>query len=139
MRKPLREALCEVTMLGVSEHERLLEQLRDQHQHTIQIGQSTHPLNSYTCGVHAFQLIGNNDYLDVAGFGLGRTFAGPEFVGFLVQNRMLQEVTSAQAARDDLAIYYFDGRFAHVDRLVSPGRLLSKWGTGHLSSRSRSD
>ena len=45
---------------------------------------------------------------------------------------MLQEVTSAQAARDDLAIYYFDGRFAHVGRLVSPGRLLSKWGTGHL-------
>jgi hypothetical protein len=128
----LRSSIAEITEgAPVREHPTRIEALRVGYDHTIVVIESEHPIDQYTCGVHAFHLVGDPTYLEVAGYGLGRTFAGAEFMTFALQNRLLTPRQS-RALPGDLIFYFQNGVFRHVGRMNTEARVISKWGTGWL-------
>lgn len=131
-RDALRGMLTDMTLCDVRHQARFLERLRQTHPHTVKVLKSRVPLKRYTCGVYAFDLVGNAEYAQIAGFGFGRTFAGAEFLHHLIDQRLLEPRASGAAISGDLAIYFQDDKFVHVGRLLASQRVISKWGTGHL-------
>lgn len=128
----LRHELSEITEIApVHEHPARIATLQPEHGHTIAVIESAYPIERYTCGVHAFYLIEDPTYVEVAGFGLGRTFAGPEFLIFLLQNKLLTPRQSP-IVPGDLIVYLEGGTFRHVGRMKTETRVLSKWGIGCL-------
>jgi hypothetical protein len=121
-----------MTLKPIGEQAAMLERLRGEFAHTIEILDSNQPIESDTCAVHAFQLIGNRIYDDIRHSGLGRTFAGKDFVEFAINEQLLTECDPEEAVEGDLAIYLLEGRFGHIGVLQSDQRILSKWGTGYL-------
>jgi hypothetical protein len=115
----------------VEDHPAHIEALRAEHDHSIAVIESKHSIDRYTCGVHAFHLVEDPTYVEVAGFGLGLTFAGPEFITFLLSKQLLTPRQSS-ALTGDLILYFDTGAFRHVGRMKSETRVLSKWGTGWL-------
>lgn len=133
MTRELRIALSEMTEgASIEDHPRAIEELRSRFGHSIEIVESSHPITSYTCAVHAFGLIDDQTYIEVASYGLGRTFAGREFVEFILAKNLLTELSTHRLTENSLAIYLDHAQFRHVGIVRSRGRLLSKWGTGHL-------
>jgi hypothetical protein len=128
----LRHKLSEITETApVQEHPARIEALQSKHGHTITVVDSEYPIERYTCGVHAFYLIEDPTYVEIAGFGLSRTFAGPEFIDFLVQNELLSP-RQQPIVPGDLIVYFDGDTFRHVERMKTEARVLSKWGTGWL-------
>lgn len=109
-----------------------IEGLRTETGHSIELVKSEHNIERYTCCVHAFHLVEDPTYRDIAGFGLGRTFAGAKFIEFLLSNQLLAERQEDQARSDDLIMYFDDDHFKHVGKVINSGRILSKWGAGNL-------
>lgn len=132
MDRSLRERLCEMTLKPIGEQAAMLEQLRMEFAHGIRILDSEHPIEGYTCAVHAFHLLGDAVYQEIAASGLGSTFAGKDFVEFAIKEQLLTECGADDAVPGDLVIYFLDGRFGHIGRLQADRRVLSKWGTGYL-------
>lgn len=129
----LRSAITDITEgSSVEEHVGLLEELRQRLGHTIRPVESQESLAGYTCAVHAFHLVANPTYVDVASFGLGRTFAGKDFVEFFMRTDTQHPIDEVATQPDDLVVYFNGDDFCHVGRLISPGRVLSKWGRGLL-------
>jgi len=129
----LRHKLMEITEnIPLQEHPAHIEALRAETNHSVVVVESEHPIVRYTCGIHAFHLVGDPTYLKVADFGLGRTFAGPEFITFLLEHQLLTPRDGAAVLPDDLVIYFNNGVFRHVGRMKTHHRVLSKWGTGYL-------
>ena len=129
----LRDKLLEITLdPAVADHPNRVAQLVAEVAHTILLRDSAHPLDRYTCGVHAFHLVEDPDYVQVATTGLGSTFAGPEFIEFLLTHELLEPRKDGEQQADDLVIYFEGGVFRHVGRLLEDGRVISKWGTGCL-------
>jgi hypothetical protein len=114
------------------EHPAHIEVLRKELKHSIVVIESAHPIENYTCAVHAFHLIDDPTYLRIADFGLGKTFAGSEFIAFLLEHQLLVPRDGCSIIRDDLIIYLDNGSFKHVGRIHSPARMLSKWGKGYF-------
>lgn len=128
----LRRKLLEITEAApLHEHPARIEALLSEHNHSIAVIESEHPIERYTCGVHAFHLVEDPTYIEVADFGLGRTFAGPEFINFLLQRQLLLQRLSS-VLPGDLILYFDNGVFRHVGRMKTETRILSKWGTGWL-------
>lgn len=128
----LRHKLSEITETApVEEHPALIKALLPEHGHTITVVDSEYPIERYTCGVHAFYLIEDPAYVEIASFGLGRTFAGPEFIKFLIQNKLLLP-RQPSIVPGDLIVYFDAGTFRHVGRMKTETRVRSKWGTGWL-------
>lgn len=128
----IRRKLSEITETAlVQEHPNRIAALRPAIDHSITVVDSEHPIERHTCGVHAFYLVEDPTYLEIAGFGLGRTFAGPEFINFLLQNQLLAPRQSP-VAPGDLIVYFDNGIFRHTGRMKTETRVLSKWGTGWL-------
>jgi len=117
---------------SVADHPAILKNLRAEFEHSIEIVASEHPIELYTCGVHAFFLVDDPTYVEVATFGLGRTFAGPDFIRFVLERGFLEPLDSTHDVHGDLIMYFQEGEFRHVGRLMTPDCVLSKWGTGHL-------
>jgi hypothetical protein len=136
MDRSLRERLCEMTLKPIAEQAAMLERLRGEFAHTIEILDSDHPIEGYTCAVHAFQLVGNTVYDDIRHSGLGKTFAGKDFVEFAIKEQLLTECGAEEAVEGDLVIYLLDGCFGHVGLMQDDQRILSKWGTGYLCEHS---
>ena len=132
LHRSLRERLCEMTLQPIDEQRGILERLRGEFAHTIRILGGSHPIETYTCAVHAFELVRDPVYDDIRHSGLGKTFAGKDFVEFAIEKQFLLERGSAEASKGDFVIYLFEGRFGHVGRLQDQRQILSKWGTGHL-------
>jgi len=132
MDRSLRERLCEMTLKPISEQAAMLEQLRAEFSHSIQILDSEHPIEGYTCAVYAFHLVGDSVYQGIAASGLGSTFAGKDFVEFAIKEQLLAECGAEDAIQGDMVVYLLDGRFGHIGRLQADRRILSKWGTGYL-------
>lgn len=129
----LRIRLTEITYCeDVSLHLRMLEVLRAKTDHSIHIAETEYDLSRFTCIVHAFELIEDPQYLEIAGFGLGQIFAGPEFVHFLLENKLLEESSDSQVSEGDIIIYFNAGRVTHAGKVSGEGRVLSKWGVGLL-------
>jgi hypothetical protein len=128
----LRHKLAEITGTAlVQEHPDRIEALRAEFDHSIVVIGSEQPIDQYTCGVHAFHLIGDRTYIEIADYGLGSTFAGADFMAFLFQNRLLTPRV-ADALPGDLIIYFENGAFRHVGRMKTESRVTSKWGIGWL-------
>jgi hypothetical protein len=125
-----------MTLRPIAEQAAMLEQLQGDFAHTIEILDSEHPIESYTCAVHAFQLAGNTVYNDIRHSGLGKTFAGKDFVEFAIKAQLLIECSNEEAAKGAFVIYLHEGRFGHVGLLQGDQRVLSKWGTGYLCEHS---
>jgi hypothetical protein len=133
MAASLRERLFDIAEHAeLKDHLTLIELLRIEVHHTITPVASEYPIERYTCAVHAFDLTGDTTYVEIASFGFGRTFAGADFIQFLLDSNRLVECDPQYVRDGDLVIYFSDGRFRHVGKLLSRGRLVSKWGTGHL-------
>jgi hypothetical protein len=129
----LRSAITEITERSpVEEHLSRLQELGQRLNHGIKPVESQEPLESYTCAVHAFHLVANPTYVEVASYGLRLTFAGKDFVEFLMRNGTLQPIEEDSAQQGDIVVYLDGINFCHVARLISPGRALSKWGRGLL-------
>ncbi|WP_319575903.1 hypothetical protein [uncultured Desulfobacter sp.] len=133
MNRELRQQLETMTLkLSVAEHSATLEKLRAEFGHSVEIVASEHPIEEYTCVVHAFSLVNDPTYVEVASFGLGRTFAGADFIRFVLKHDLLKARDSTNCAHGDFVMYFQEGLFQHVGRLMTRDRALSKWGTGHL-------
>lgn len=71
MNRELRERLQEITLdLDVASHRAQIEILRTEMPHTVTACDSQASTDDYTCAVHAFGLVEDPTYLDVASFGL---------------------------------------------------------------------
>jgi hypothetical protein len=129
----LRQRLLEiVNTLPLLEHAAQIENLRCATRHNIVVKDSPHPIERYTCAVHAFSLVENPTYVEIASFGLGSTYAGPEFIAYLLEQELLSHRAEGEVTEHDLIFYFERGVFRHVGRLVAPTRVLSKWGKGLL-------
>ena len=129
----LRARLHHITEAEAPErHAALIEELRRTTDHSITVRRSEPPLARYTCAVHAFHLVEDRVYLRVATFGSGRTFAGSEFITFLLAHKLLTPREEDAVVPGDLILYFADGVFRHVGRMLTESRVLSKWGTGGL-------
>lgn len=91
----------------------------------------------YTCGMHALSLEQSDEYADIAGYGLGHVYAGPDFFGWIIANGHLDEVTDAMDG--DFLMYFNQGRWTHIGRIVRPTRAVSKWGLGLLCEHDLSE
>lgn len=128
----LRRELQQITeSTPVDEHPAHIKVLQRAHRHTIKVIKNEYSIQLYTCGVHAFYLVDDPTYVEIAGYGLGSTFAGPGFINFLFQSQLLSPCRPP-IFLGDLIIYFHDGKFRHVGRMKSETRVLSKWGTGWL-------
>lgn len=136
MSAELRERLKEVTSMSVGDQPSALSRLSASIPNGIKIVCGPIPLDSYTCGVYAFHLVGDHDYEEIARQD-SSTFAGEKFVHFLIDRGWLNERSQSDESEGDLIIYFRDGRFAHVGLLLASGRVCSKWGTGHIYEHGR--
>lgn len=128
----LRRKLWEMTeTMPPEEHPARIEALRAEHDHSIIIIKREYPIDGYTCGVHAFHLVEDPTYIEVAKCRLGHTFAGAEFITFLLRNNLLTP-RKIPPAPGDLILYFDEGTFRHVGRMRTETRVLSEWGMGYL-------
>jgi len=129
----LRQHLTKITEQSpVNEHPDLIKQLRASIEHTIVVLESGTAIDQYTCAVYAFHLVGDPTYLSIASYGLGRTFAGKEFIAFLLSNNFLALRGSEEISQGDLVTYFENEDFRHVGRIANSERVVSKWGAGWL-------
>jgi len=129
----LRQRLQEMTdVQDVSQHPMLLECISRDYPNSIRIVESEHPIDRYTCVMHVFDFTEKPEYLAIADYGFGRVFAGADFARWLIANGHLVEVPSANAQTGDLVAFFKEGKFKHVGLLQPNGRVVSKWGIGHL-------
>jgi hypothetical protein len=130
----LREALEEMTHEDdVSRHPALLAALTRECPNTVSLLNSAHPIRRYTCVMHVVDFAEKPDYAAIATSGLGKIFAAGDFVHRLLDHQLLTEVTQSEAREGDIALYFGEaGRFKHAGRMLENGRVVSKWGIGHL-------
>jgi hypothetical protein len=117
----------------VSRHPALLAALTRECPNTVVMLDSAYPMRRYTCLMHVFDFAEKPDYTAIAKHGLGKIFAAGDFAHWLLENNVLVEVTHGDVRQGDIVFYFTDaGRFKHAGRMLANGRVLSKWGTGHL-------
>lgn len=94
---------------------------------------SPYPIERYTCVVHVFEFTEKPEFVAIASRGFNVVIAGPRFVEWLLEHRLLTEVSEAEMREGDL-ILYFDpsGRIKHAGLNRGNGRVESKWGKGGL-------
>lgn len=130
----LRKKLEEMTRVDdVSRHPALLAALTRDYPNTIALLESDHLIRRYTCLMHVFEFEEKPDYAAIATHGRGEIFAAGAFAHWLIDNGLLVEVAQAKAREGDIVFYFNDnGRFKHAGLFAANGRVLSKWGIGHL-------
>ena len=130
LRKRL-QAMTEVE--DVSQHPRLLQEIRGKCPNTIELLASPHPVGRYTCLVHVLGFAGCPDYEAIASRGFHVVFAGRAFAHWLIDRGALSEVSQPEAKTGDFVFYFDqDGRFMHAGLDRTNLRVTSKWGIGHL-------
>jgi hypothetical protein len=129
----LREKLQHITdNFSVEQHPLMIQELILSYDHFIKLVHSQYPIDRYTCVVYSFGLTQDPTYLAIAGFGLGRTFAGANFIHFLLDHGLISQRQAGYESVDDLAIYFHNDIFKHVGTVLASNRVRSKWGRGHL-------
>jgi len=117
-----------VNDLPVGAHAARLEAIRDMTPHAISIlpAPEDEPLEEFNCIMHALGIVAR---LEHACGPLGRWYADTGFVRYLVA----QAVLTPCGARCGAIITWSSAEgLKHAGRIVSPGRVLSKWGVGHV-------
>lgn len=130
--RTLRRKLRAMTESGrpPREHQQELRTVSRDIPNTIKVVDHHVAPDKYTCGMHALFLEENELYVEIAGYGLGFVYAGPEFFDWLIANKHLNETATPEVG--DLAMYFDEGRWTHVGRMTETRRVLSKWGVGLL-------
>lgn len=84
-------------------HPALLKALTLECPNTVQIVHSPHPLERYTCLVHALGFTEQPEYLAIATRPFNRVaYASPDFAHWLIDRHLLQEILPADAQQGDL-------------------------------------
>ena len=131
--KMLRKRLKQLTdNCDTSIHHELLVVLSGEIKNTIRLLDSEHPIDRYTCIVYVFNLVDDPEYVEIASFGIGRVFAGPEFVSFLLSNNYIERINENEASAEDIIIYFDQSEIKHAGKIKAKCRIVSKWGIGHL-------
>lgn len=126
----LRSRLQEMTEVeDISQHPSLLEALSLECPNSIRLLDSPHPIDRYTCLMHVFDLTEKPEYIHCA---MRNVYAGADFAHWLLNRFALGEKPLSEADDGDLVFYFNGGQFKHVGILRGAGRVLSKWGSGHL-------
>ncbi len=127
----LRARLREITENGAPNgHAQLIEQLRQAYVHSIEVVASPAPISRYTCAVHALDLVEDEEYESIVMASPRHVFASPGFVQRLIDRHALEQIGQPQAGR--LVVYRSAGAVIHIGKMLSPERVESKWGIGHL-------
>ena len=129
----LRQELERMTGVpDVAQHQALLDVVTRKYPNSIQIKDSAHPIDRYTCLMYALDFVEKPEYIDIASYGLGHVFAGADFAMWLINSERLSPVYPPYVQTGDLVFYFDKGRFKHVGLWDSNERVRSKWGLGHL-------
>jgi hypothetical protein len=130
----LRQKLQAMTQVDdVSQHPALLDAVSRECPNTIKLLVSSHPVELYTCLVHALGFVNRPEYTAIAARGFNKVFAGRAFVQWLLDRSLLAEVAQVDARERDLVLYFNDvGQFQHAGLVAGDHRVVSKWGTGLL-------
>ena len=123
----LRRRLQQITDNGVPDtHPLLIESLRIDIPHSIEIVQAFVPNERYTCVMHSLDLIENKEYIEIATVAPRDIFASPRFVERLINSGHLQELMAP--VEGALAVYFDGGAVKHIGRLITATSVESKWG-----------
>jgi hypothetical protein len=128
----LRERLQEMTSgpeASVESHPRRVAELADQMPHSIELAPHAPclPIDSYNCFEFALGLAGRREVRLISEH-LPSTFCDGTFVQRLVDSAL---VPAASPSTGDLVLYRDHHHITHAG-LVEAGRIVSKWGKGHL-------
>jgi len=127
----LRERLQTITDNGHPEtHWQLIGELARDIPHSIELVEGPAPIDRYTCVMHAFDLIENQEYIEIANLAPADIFASPRFVERLISLGHLERID--QPRDGDLIVYSDGARVKHIGVLCYEDRVESKWGAGHL-------
>ena len=133
MNLKLRKFLDVVTKSKpVSRHRALVEDRRSEYMHSIFAVESKVDVDTYTCAVHAFDLIEDPTYLKIANHNIREAFAGKKFVKYVLENKLLTALPKTSQGLSDLIIYFKNNEFKHIGKVNSGNRIISKWGRGLL-------
>ena len=84
------------------------------------------PLGDFNCVMYALDIVG---CFTEPCSPLGRFYADTAFLSTLIQNR---DLVPAEESEGVLAIWSGNGTVKHVGIVLSRGKVVSKWGIGHL-------
>lgn len=129
--KNLRIRLFEITDNGIpGTHSKLIQQLRSEIPHAVQMQESPTAIERYTCVMHAFDLVENSKYIDIVDAAPAYVFASLDFLqGLIVHEQLRPRDYSEKGA---LIVYCENNCAKHIGTMVASDRVESKWGTGHL-------
>lgn len=126
----LRDHLDQITTIGdATKHRGKIIALAYLHPHSIEYLHSDHPIERYTCIVHALNFIAYEPYENIAKIRLG-VFAGSAFLKYLLEEELLEESLSPQAG--DMIFYSDDHQITHAGVCIGGNTIESKWGEGNL-------
>lgn len=129
--RELRRRLYEITENGApATHRHLIESLRRELPHSIEVVQTEAPNYRYTCVMHALDVIENIEYIAIANAAPRDVFASPSFVERLIAQDYLHELGTPE--KGALVVYCYQGSVKHIGRLLTATRVESKWGLGFL-------
>ncbi|MBZ5532394.1 MAG: hypothetical protein LAO20_13265 [Acidobacteriia bacterium] len=83
--------------------------------------------------MHVLDFAEKPDYATIATHGRGEIFAAGAFAHWLLNKGLVVEVKQDDAREGDIVLYFNEEeRFKHAGLLGANGRVVSKWGIGHL-------
>ncbi len=127
----LRIRLFEITNYGMPRtHPKLIQQLRSEIPHTVQVQESPTAIERYTCVMHAFDLVENSKYIDIVEAAPAYVFASLDFLQRLIVHEQLRQRDYSE--KGALIVYCENNCAKHIGMMVASDRVESKWGTGHL-------
>lgn len=127
----LRIRLHEISENGYpGTHPDLIQRLREEIPHTVQVQNSPIAIKRYTCVMHGFNLIENLKYIEIVEAAPAYVFASLDFLQrMIVRERLLQ---CEHAERGALIVYSENHCAKHIGKMITSDRVESKWGIGHL-------
>jgi hypothetical protein len=133
-KRKLRQQLEEMTYVDdVSRHPAVLAAVTCECPNSVALLDSAHPIRRYTCLMYVFDFAEKHEYAAIATHGLGRIYAAGAFAHWLLDRGLLVELTPVEVREGDLVFYFNnEGRFKHAGLCRTDGRVMSKWGIGHL-------
>lgn len=125
----LRNRLQEVTLLDISVHEAKIEALKQECPHSIRLIERANPERPRNCYEFALD-VDRTIAHEVGFFDMPDMYVGPKF--FMdVMLPCLTEIDESRVKDGDLAIYFKGDTPQHAG-IVRSGRIISKWGIGHV-------
>jgi len=134
-RNALRDGLQKLTEIrDVSRHPILLIEPGKRLPNSIRCLSAASTHLRYNCVMYALDIHESSEYVRMAMQCPEDVHASTAFLRFLIDEQVTLSVGVPSAG--DLGVYLEGDSVKHVGRIASQGRLLSKWGIGHLYDHS---